>query len=44
MKRSSTSERGDFKFEARGERVKTAKRKVLEILDTDYPVVRSRMN
>ena len=32
-------ERGDFKFEARGERVKKVKRKVLEILDTDYPVV-----
>ncbi len=31
-------ERGDFKLEARSERVKKVKRKVLEILDAQYPV------
>jgi len=34
----SVIERGDFKFEARSERVKKVKRKVLDILDTEYPV------
>ena len=31
-------ERGDFQLEARSERVKSVKRKVLELLGTDYPV------
>jgi [protein-PII] uridylyltransferase len=31
-------ERGDFKLEVRGERVKKVKRNVLEILDADYPI------
>jgi [protein-PII] uridylyltransferase len=33
----SVIERGDFKFEARSERVQKVKRKVLDILDTEYP-------
>jgi [protein-PII] uridylyltransferase len=30
-------ERGDFKFEARSERVKNARKKVMEILESEYP-------
>jgi [protein-PII] uridylyltransferase len=35
-------ERGEFKFEARSERVKKVKKKVLEILDTEYPPAQVR--
>src|SRR6266536_3251616 len=35
----SVLERSDLKFEARSERVKKVKRKVLDILDNEYPIV-----